>query len=434
MKRRPSTPAAAGASSSTNRAMDTPHQTVAPVAPSNAPPSQETQRSNSPDPATMLTSPTAPASDPPVAALHVDAAATAVATPSPTSISPSTQNPTTSKPNTPAHFPTGTLLAADTTVEADHTDGESDEPLLPMLSTRSGISEDRARDLFAKYGLQYEARKRAHQEPPTKIRRVEKPVRLRVHWTCHECSRQFGIEKTCAGCGHRRCRECARHPPKRVREMMDTSRRAMEQEQQAAAVQEEAATVAAMAGTETTLPTAVDEDLQRYREEPAATAETAPTAEQPDPKDSSRTQAPPVTGNLLGQAPLELDENADNNDNDPDPETDIPLREVEFSMYTRPRAAMRTMIKPRTHIHGSRKVFTSQFDDQMDHPPMVQAVQRVYRKPRQRVRYTCEHCETLFIDSDRCVECGHERCQSCLREPYAFIPHIIMIIEGYANM
>lgn len=201
---------------------------------------------------------------------------------------------------------------------------------------------------------------------------------------------------------------------------MDTSRRAMEQEQQAAAVQEEAATVAAMAGTETTLPTAVDEDLQRYREEPAATVQTAPTTEQPDPKDSSRTQAPPVTGNLLGQAPLELDENADNNDNNPEP--DIPLREVEFSTYTRPRAAMRTMIKSRTHIHGGRKIFTSQFDDQMDHPPMVQAVQRVYRKPRQRVRYTCEHCETLFIDSDRCVECGHERCQSCLREPYAFTP------------
>lgn len=414
MKRRPSTPDA-GVSTSANRALAsyTPHQTVAPVAPSNAPPSQETQRSNSPDPATMLTSSTAPASDPPVAPLDGDAA---VATPPQTSISPPAQISTTSIPNTPAPFPTETLLAADTTVEADHTDGESDEPLLPMLSTRSGISEDRARDLFAKYGLQYEARKRPQQEPPTKIRRVEKPVRLRVHWTCHECSRQFGIEKTCAGCGHRRCRECARHPPKRVREMMDTTRRAMEEEQQAAAVQEEAATVAAVEGTEVALPTTQDEDLQRYREEPAAAVETAPTAEQPDPKDSSRTQAPPVTDNLLGQAPLELDENDDNNN---DPDNDIPLREVEFSTYTRPRAAMRTMIKPKTHIHGGRKALTSQFDDAMEHPPMVRAVQRVYRKPRQRVRYTCEHCETLFIDSDRCVECGHERCQSCLREPYA---------------
>ncbi|RMY75101.1 hypothetical protein D0864_09886 [Hortaea werneckii] len=50
-------------------------------------------------------------------------------------------------------------------------------------------------------------------------------------------------------------------------------------------------------------------------------------------------------------------------------------------------------------------------------PQMVKTVQRVYKKPRQRVRYTCDRCQTIFVDAERCRSCGHDRCSDCNRDP-----------------
>ncbi|RMZ18409.1 hypothetical protein D0862_00359 [Hortaea werneckii] len=50
-------------------------------------------------------------------------------------------------------------------------------------------------------------------------------------------------------------------------------------------------------------------------------------------------------------------------------------------------------------------------------PQMVKTVQRVYKKPRQRVRYTCNRCQTIFVDAERCRSCGHDRCSDCNRDP-----------------
>lgn len=50
-------------------------------------------------------------------------------------------------------------------------------------------------------------------------------------------------------------------------------------------------------------------------------------------------------------------------------------------------------------------------------PTMVATVQRVYRKPRQRVRWTCDKCEAVLIDSHRCQVCDHQRCETCVRTP-----------------
>ncbi|CAK3872990.1 Hypothetical predicted protein [Lecanosticta acicola] len=394
------------------------------------------------------------------AELEVSAVGEALAT---TPAEPPPAAAASSIPAVPTAAPTEVLLAADTAVEADQTDGESDEPLLPMLSSRTGITEDRARNLFAKHGLQYDARgKRPEQEPPNKIRRVEKPVRLRVHWTCHECSRQFGIEKTCTACGHRRCRDCARHPPKRVREILENARQAMEEEQ-ATASQAKGATAALAVEAETVASTAAPEP-SRPRQQPG----TLPWTETSHPKESARTQAPSVSGSLLGR-PLEMDESPEV---DADDEQEATMPEVEYSIFTRPRTGMHAVVKPRAQIvrrtchkcdtpisppsrnecqlcGHTRCKLCPRFPESKDkiplsgsatvvkehHPPMVKAVQRVYRKPRQRVRYTCERCRTLFMDSDRCVDCGHERCRSCLREPAKREParHDPEVVRAVAN-
>lgn len=44
-------------------------------------------------------------------------------------------------------------------------------------------------------------------------------------------------------------------------------------------------------------------------------------------------------------------------------------------------------------------------------------MQRVYKQPRQKVRWRCEHCQTLFTTSHVCRICEHQRCASCVRDP-----------------
>jgi len=45
--------------------------------------------------------------------------------------------------------------------------------------------------------------------------RVEKKIRLRVHRTCHNCQSEFGKERVCPKCQHKRCKDCTRSPPKK---------------------------------------------------------------------------------------------------------------------------------------------------------------------------------------------------------------------------
>ncbi|EME40661.1 hypothetical protein DOTSEDRAFT_177777 [Dothistroma septosporum NZE10] len=360
----------------------------------------------------------------------------------------------------PAIQPADQLLAAETGIEVD-SDDDREEPLLPIMSSRTGVGQDKARELFAKYSLQYEGKgKRAVREPPTKIRRVEKAVRLRVHWTCHECRTQFGIEKTCVECGHRRCTDCTRHPPKRVKQISDDARAHMEtenrsvQEPRPASLQEEPEES----------PPAIDRDLEHYQQEPSAAPQVVlpEQGEASRPKDSPRTSAAAVPGHP-SLRPLELDD-------DPEDNAHLSMTTIECSLYTRSRPGVQTILKPKVQLlrrtcHKCEIVMSSpsqtdcsncghircglcpryppthqKWPSQLrqlshDEAPMVRTVRRVYRKPRQRVRYTCEHCYTLFVDTDRCTECGHERCRSCHREPPKRAPvvHDPEVLQAVAN-
>ncbi|KAL1304516.1 hypothetical protein AAFC00_003503 [Neodothiora populina] len=44
-------------------------------------------------------------------------------------------------------------------------------------------------------------------------------------------------------------------------------------------------------------------------------------------------------------------------------------------------------------------------------------LQRVYRKPRQRIRYMCHTCNVPLLQSQNCDKCGHHRCPQCIRRP-----------------
>lgn len=260
----------------------------------------------------------------------------------------------------------------------EYTDNE--EPLLPMASNRPGISDSKAQQLYSRYGLLYQAQEHTSQdERPRKLRRVERPIRIRVHWTCHVCKMQFKMEKSCVECGHRRCPQCSRQPPKRVQDVLDSGRYMMEQ-------------------SELSQQEIVSSDEDETRE----------------PSANSTPNSTPVHSAMPSPSPsLELDL-----DLEADGQTEH--ASFDFSFYARPSAAVRLfgsdfnqdrfeahrrMSKMNRCSMGLTGLRTYSDGD----VPMMRAVQRVYRKPRQRVRYTYEHCGTTLVEGDRCRECNHDR-------------------------
>lgn len=86
--------------------------------------------------------------------------------------------------------------------------------LATTAAVSSALMEEKARSLFAKYGLKLEP---ADWTPPVRAdaQRVEKKIRLRVHRECHRCQVTFGSEKICKNCKHTRCKKCPRYPSKK---------------------------------------------------------------------------------------------------------------------------------------------------------------------------------------------------------------------------
>ena len=89
----------------------------------------------------------------------------------------------------------------------------ADARLARTAAASSAIQEEKARTLFAKYGLTLAP---GEWTPPVNAsaERVEKKIRMRVHRTCHRCQTTFGADKTCSNCNHTRCKKCPRYPLK----------------------------------------------------------------------------------------------------------------------------------------------------------------------------------------------------------------------------
>ncbi|KAI9703884.1 MAG: hypothetical protein M1836_007656 [Candelina mexicana] len=77
-------------------------------------------------------------------------------------------------------------------------------------ASRSVLQQEKARARVGKYGLNLEP----HGCPARGAIgvRVEKPIRSRIHRQCHRCESNFGRDKTCLNCAHKRCTKCPRYP------------------------------------------------------------------------------------------------------------------------------------------------------------------------------------------------------------------------------
>ncbi|KIW33727.1 hypothetical protein, variant [Cladophialophora immunda] len=112
---------------------------------------------------------------------------------------------------------------------ADETAEEPEQPSEPVSTSpqepvdpkqdstaESHMRFTKAQAIFARHNLEldeteWEPRYRVPQE------RVYKNIRMRVRYTCHNCSTTFGRDRICMGCQHRRCTRCSRYPPKKDR-------------------------------------------------------------------------------------------------------------------------------------------------------------------------------------------------------------------------
>ncbi|KAF2103105.1 hypothetical protein NA57DRAFT_32365, partial [Rhizodiscina lignyota] len=245
---------------------------------------------------------------------------------------------------------------------------------------RQAVFEERARAIFAKYDLKLEPEWMpvpvAGVSPASTVERVHKPIRIRVHRYCHRCETVFGPDRVCTKCDHKRCKKCPRYPT----EKKGDERTGMRRDRSAQGKGKD------RARSETREPLLVIQSrgtgqilvhqpiMQRIRR----TCHKCETQFLP-----SSAQVCTNCGHLrctkCPRSPAKLNKWESGYPGDAPPSSE---------------------------------------EEELDMP---RKQERVFRKPRQRVRWNCENCSTLFLEGTKiCRGCGHQKCENCRRQPYVF--------------
>lgn len=245
----------------------------------------------------------------------------------------------------------------------------SKAPPLPTTTTkyidRHALQQERARALFAKYGLTLEAHDfiAAPASMPA-VQRVEKSIRMRVHRSCHRCGTIYGSEKVCLQCEHKRCKKCPRYPKKKT---AAGSENLQEKDDAEKPKRRRVLTVTTKAGNEL----AYQKPQQRIRR-------TCHKCE---------TLFVPSTATICEQC-----------------------RHIRCTKCPREPA------KLQKYPDGYPGDLDADSDSEVE--KQLEKFRRTWRKPRQRVRWGCDQCDGTFINgAAQCPGCGHERCGNCTRSP-----------------
>ncbi|OCK76910.1 hypothetical protein K432DRAFT_133131 [Lepidopterella palustris CBS 459.81] len=225
---------------------------------------------------------------------------------------------------------------------------------------RSALQQERARALFAKYGLTLESHEWITAPVnATNVQRVEKPIRMRVHRSCHRCGTTFGPDKLCSKCEHKRCKKCPRYPKKKT-------------------------------------PGEKGKDAVESR-----------------PKRKPQLTIKSKTGGELVYQPVRqrIRRTCHKCETYFNPPT---ATVCEICQHTRCTKCPRDPPKLKKWPDG----YPGDAAPESDTDAEPGRVERKYRKPRVRVRWECERCQTIFKDgSPQCASCGHDRCDRCTRKP-----------------
>ncbi|KAF2690486.1 hypothetical protein K458DRAFT_483823 [Lentithecium fluviatile CBS 122367] len=258
------------------------------------------------------------------------------------------------------------------------------DPVTKELN-RSALQQERARALFAKYGLTLESHEWiTTPSQPISVQRVEKPIRMRVHRTCHHCSTTFGADKICSKCEHKRCKKCPRYPKKRTPGDKGKER---EKEGPVAPKKKKLLTITTKSGGELAYQPA----KQRVRR----TCHKCDALFIP-PTATICEQCRHLRCIKCPRDPAKLSKWPNGYPGDVDPDSEAELERA------------------------------------------LEQARRIWRKPRTRVRWECEECHSLFLEgSPQCPGCGHARCEKCVRKPIKkikteqnFDPEVVKAVEA----
>ncbi|KAF7869899.1 hypothetical protein EAF04_004683 [Stromatinia cepivora] len=140
-----------------------------------------------------------------------------------TSKTPTTTGPSASKTIVPTPKPTPAPAPkpeplketpAPAIVETKHVTTIPSSPQ-PTKVSRVEINAERARKLGERFQLKIEPHEWQTLAGEKDAWRIEKPIRMRIHRTCHKCGTTYGANKICANCQHPRCTKCPRYPLKK---------------------------------------------------------------------------------------------------------------------------------------------------------------------------------------------------------------------------
>ncbi|KAH0290206.1 hypothetical protein M436DRAFT_74250 [Aureobasidium namibiae CBS 147.97] len=267
---------------------------------------------------------------------------------------------------------------------------EQSQPILPVTTEtfhidRASVYQERAQKLRDRYGMNIAGSDRSTF--PATARRVQKSARMRTHRSCHECGVDFGHGIHCRACHHRLCGECPRTPGRGIKEAMAQAR-----EYPFHVVSEESSTSPDLLMAEA--PTAGSDQLDIFDNNMASSSKQI---------SKPLTSLDPIVAEDSFLPMLEVDD---------DISDFVPVRIAHNSRHGKDKQINNT--SPRSSRHEPYSISTIR-------DPILRApagVQRIYRKPRQRVRYTCHECTTPFQShSCTCDKCAHERCLECRDRP-----------------
>lgn len=288
-------------------------------------------------------------------------------------------------------LPTETPVAAPAVDESPSTTNiQAPAPTPFNASTavdRRAMQQERARALFAKYGLTLESHEwYATSAPAPLVPRVEKPIRMRVHRSCHLCGNLYGHDKICVKCEHKRCKYCPRYPKKKT---------------------------------------------------PGDKAKDVEGIEQPEKKKKKLFTVTTRHGNELAYQPAtqRIRRTCHKCSAFFVPPT---ATVCESCNHTRCTKCPREPAKRNKWPTGYPGDVAADSDDDAEMERPLEQFRRIWRKPRRIVRWECEQCHSQFRQgSPECPGCGHERCDECTRSPVkkhkqeeSFDPAVVAAVEA----
>lgn len=257
------------------------------------------------------------------------------------------------------------------------------DPVTKELN-RSALQQERARALFAKYGLTLETHEWiSTPAEPIHVQRVEKPIRMRVHRSCHHCNTTFGADKICSKCEHKRCKKCPRYPKKK---------------------------------------TPGDKGKEKEKDRPVP------------PKKKKLLTITTKSGGELAYQPAKqrVRRSCHKCEAQFVPPTATVCEQCQHVRCVRcPRDPAKLSKWPNGYPGDADADSEGELERALDQ------ARRIWRKPRTRVRWECEECHSLFVeDSPQCPGCGHARCVNCVRKPVKkikteqnFDPAVVKAVE-----